>query len=128
MAAPRKLTERQQRFVEAYAASGNATDAARKAGYSDPNKGRQLVSKGNVGAAIAALAEKRKSAAISDRDERQTFLTKVQRGKMRNVDMKDRLKACELLSKMHGDFNDGPAVIIGSTGAVTVYVPANGRE
>ena len=36
---PRKLTERQQRFVEAYLVSRNATQAARDAGYSPDSAG-----------------------------------------------------------------------------------------
>jgi phage terminase small subunit len=51
----RPLTARQQRFVEEYLVDCNATAAARRAGYKDPNKGRQLVTKSNVAAAIAAL-------------------------------------------------------------------------
>lgn len=100
--AERQLTERQRRFVEAYAACGNAMEAARVAGYSDPNKGRQLVTKSNVASAIAAQGERRTLAAIADRKERQTFWTQVARN--RKVDMKHRLKASELLGKAKGDF------------------------
>ena len=42
------LTEKQKRFVDEYLIDLNATAAARRAGYKDPNKGRQLVTKGNI--------------------------------------------------------------------------------
>src|SRR5262245_62131082 len=47
------LTPKQQRFVEEYLVDLNATAAARRAGYKDPNKGRQLVTKSNIAAAIS---------------------------------------------------------------------------
>jgi len=47
----------QRRFVEHYmgAARGNATEAARLAGYSEPSYGRQLLTKSHVKQAIRAL-------------------------------------------------------------------------
>ena len=49
-----KLTAKQERFVEEYLCDLNATAAAGRAGYSDPNIGRQLITKNNVAVAIAA--------------------------------------------------------------------------
>lgn len=46
------LTPKQARFVQEYLVDLNATAAAKRAGYKDPNKGRQLVTKSNVSAAI----------------------------------------------------------------------------
>ena len=54
-----KLTVKQERFVAEYLCDLNATAAARRAGYSDPNIGRQLITKNNVAAAIAAGQAKR---------------------------------------------------------------------
>ena len=51
------LTPKQKRFVDEYLIDLNATAAAGRAGYKDPNKGRQLVTKSN----IAALIEKRQA-------------------------------------------------------------------
>ena len=42
------LTEKQERFVEEYLVDLNATAAASRAGYKDPNIGRQLITKNNV--------------------------------------------------------------------------------
>lgn len=55
----RPLTPKQQRFVEEYLVDLNATAAAGRAGYRDPNIGRQLITKNNVAAAIAAAQEDR---------------------------------------------------------------------
>lgn len=48
------LTPKQMRFVQEYLVDLNATAAAERAGYKDPNIGRQLITKNNVSAAIQA--------------------------------------------------------------------------
>jgi phage terminase small subunit len=53
----KSFTDKQKRFVDEYLIDLNATAAAGRAGYKDPNKGRQLVTKSN----IAALIEKRQA-------------------------------------------------------------------
>ncbi len=61
-----KLTPKQERFVDEYLVDLNATAAAKRAGYKDPNKGRQLVTKSNVAAAIqGALAQRRQRTEIT---------------------------------------------------------------
>ena len=47
-----KLNPRQRIFVLAVRTGANSTEAARKAGYSDPNYGRQLITKPNVQSAL----------------------------------------------------------------------------
>lgn len=47
-----RLTDKQKRFVAEYLVDLNATQAAKRAGYKDPNIGRQLITKNNVSAAI----------------------------------------------------------------------------
>ena len=54
-----RLTEKQKRFVSEYLVDLNATRAAERAGYKDPNKGRQLVTKSNVSEAIQKAMQKR---------------------------------------------------------------------
>ncbi len=56
-----KLTEKQKRFVQEYLVDLNATAAAQRAGYKDPNIGRQLITKNNVSAAIQEAIEKRQN-------------------------------------------------------------------
>lgn len=98
-----KLTPRQQAFVEHYAACGNATEAARLAGYRKPNpQGAENLAKPSIQAALAALIEKVSSSRIADAKERQEFWTAMMRDKYRQA--KDRLKASELLAKKQGDF------------------------
>lgn len=53
------MTNKQKRFVDEYLIDLNATAAAGRAGYKDPNKGRQLVTKGNVAQAIAERLKER---------------------------------------------------------------------
>ena len=47
-----KLTEKQKRFADEYLIDLNATQAAARAGYKDPNIGRQLITKNNVSAYV----------------------------------------------------------------------------
>ena len=47
------LTAQQRLFVAEYLKDGNATAAAARTGYSDPNYGRQLIANPNVAQAIA---------------------------------------------------------------------------
>lgn len=104
------MTGKQRKFVEAYMASGNATEAARQAGYAHPNTAgpRLLVNDG-----IAAELEERqqKDPAVATREERQQFWSDVMRGVAVGVegskltpDLNQRLKASELLGKTGGDF------------------------
>ncbi len=98
----KKLPPRQQRFVEEYMIDLNATAAAARAGYKDPNKGRQLVSKGNVSESIQALREK-----LSKKTEItaiQVLNDIVRRGKLAEEagQYGPALKSCELLAKHLG--------------------------
>ena len=107
MAKGKKLSEKERRFVEAYMgeAVGNASEAARIAGYSSPGTlGHRLLKKVQVQEALA-----RRQAAdplIATREERQKFWSDVFRGNLPEFDTKDRLKASELLGKCGGDFLD----------------------
>jgi phage terminase small subunit len=100
-----RLNERERRFVEAYMgkAAGNATRAAKAAGYAKTSAkvtGCRLLTKANVRAAIDARTHA--DPAVSDREDRQRFLSQVMHST--KVGMKDRLKAVELLGKSQGDF------------------------
>lgn len=102
-----KLTEKERRFVEAYMgkAIGNASEAARLAGYSSPGElGHRLLKKVEIQAAIDKRQES--DPLIATREERQRFWTAILRGEMAEAgfDTKDRLKASELLGKASGDY------------------------
>lgn len=110
-----KLTVKQQRFVDCY--DGNATQAALKAGYSKrtaPFIGAENLKKPQIAAALAERESKSASSNIATREERQAFWSSVLRSEAEQ--MKDRLKASELLGKSNADFidrfqQDGPVEI-----------------
>ena len=97
----------QRRFVEAYLgeANGNGTQAAKIAGYSGDTHGLTVAGHKNLRKANVrnAIDERTKDdGSIASREERQAFLTRVMRTE--HGKMPERLKAVELLCKMHGDF------------------------
>jgi phage terminase small subunit len=103
----RKLTTKQQRFVDLY--SGNATEAARKAGYKASEGslraiGAQNLTKLNIRAAIQGREKKRNEPHIASREERQGFWSDVMRDE--KAKMADRLKSSEYLGRSEGDFLD----------------------
>jgi len=95
------MTPRQKKFVEAY--EGNATEAARIAGYAKPRReGYRLLTHADIQKAIAERDQVQHNALIADRQARQAMWTKVMYDE--NQSMKDRLKASELLGKSQADF------------------------
>ena len=98
------LTGKQRAFCEVYVANGgNATDAARQAGYGKPHV-QCVVILGSISVqkAIEKLRASTTNAAIATREERQAFWSSVLRDQ--GEDMKDRLKASDLLGKSQADF------------------------
>ena len=101
------LTAKQRAFVEAYA--GNATEAALAAGYTTSNArivGCQNLTKANVKKAIENRGKEARNLRIATRQERQNFWTRVMLGEEPDADMKDRLKATELLGRSEADFTE----------------------
>jgi hypothetical protein len=129
-AATKPITERQRRWVEAYmgAAKGNATEAARLAGYRGNAEtlrqvGHENLTKPHVRAAVAArvAADPR----VKTREELQLFLSQViddPRNKLC-----DRLTAVKLLARTQGIFVDRHIVESGAQAQVVLYLPDNGR-
>ena len=102
-----KLTTKQQAFADYYIECGNATEAAKKAGYSE-NAARYIASenltKPNISAYIAERMEYLRSKQVADADEVMKFLTSVMRGEVKDqfgldASLSDRLKAGESLMK-----------------------------
>ena len=134
-------SERKRRFVEAYMATANATEAARQAGYQGNSKvlneqARKLLRRADVKAMLA----KRVAAdpKVATREERQRFWTETMlgvpqlenvKGKARKVvpALKDRLRASELLGKSQGDFIEVKKVEHGGEVRFIVEIPDNGR-
>lgn len=100
-----KLSLKQKLFIENY--EGNGTDAARKAGY----KGSESVlgqvayenlRKPEIQKEIKQKQNKQLEPLIADRTDRQKFWTQIMSDV--TVELRDRLKASELLAKAGGDF------------------------
>lgn len=125
------LTRKQRLFVEYYVgeAKGNATEAARLAGYSSPEgSAAKNMGKGKLLEAIAAL-----SAELAEKDgaltpeEIQEMWAEIARDPKQMT--KDRLKALSDAARSQGLFIDRRHVQVSGGGAgVVVYVPSNGRE
>lgn len=120
----RKLSLKQRRFCEFYVISGNATDAALKAGYSPKTAyiiGFENLNKPNIKAYIEELTKQEENKRIADGQEVLEYLTSVMRGESttqvltgerdeegnylyapRKPAEKERLKASEMLAKRYG--------------------------
>jgi phage terminase small subunit len=121
MGKPKGLSAKQRAFVDAYTgpAEGNASEAARIAGYRHPERqGWRLLK--NVAAVQQAIDEataEAKRAAVIDRQKRQELLSEIALGNVTDYHVskdgvvvetptlvRDRSRAIELLGKMQGDF------------------------
>ena len=101
----RELTPKQKRFVAFY--DGNATQAAIKAGYSEKtahSMGAENLRKPEIINAIAQREGNESRPRIASRQQRQQFWTEIMHDP--EAEMRDRLKASELLGKSEGDFLD----------------------
>ena len=132
------MTPRQQKFCDEYLISGNATEAAIKAGYSRKTAkqtGSENLSKPDLRAYIDEQLAKIHSAKIADAEEVMKYLTSVMRGEHAeqvlklvgegvqtvtdiDVSAKERLKAAELIGKRYGLFTEK----VGLEGAVPVII------
>ena len=121
-----KLTLKQQKFADEYIISGNATDAAIKAGYAKRSAGQigeQNLKKLEIKKYIEERLAELNSEKIADQEEILQYLTSVMRGEYReqtlvgmgqgfqettyiDVGAKDRIKAAELLGKRYSMWTD----------------------
>lgn len=79
----RGLTERQKRFVDFYIETGNATESARKAGYSEktaPWIAQQNLQKLTIQTAIQSRLKEIESSRVANAKEVMQFLTSAMRG------------------------------------------------
>ena len=119
------LSVKERKFVEAYAgdADGNGTKAAELAGYTGSyavlaQRAHTLLKKSEVNEALAFLLEH--DPLVAGRVERLRFYTKVMRGEVTETratsegdtyefsGVAQRLRACEKLSDIAGDFREKP--------------------
>ena len=129
-----KLSPKQEKFCQLYAATGNATQSWKEAGYKYTSENGARVAASNfvnknpnIKARLSELAEEAKTNAIADIQEMQSILTAIIReeldeeklmsisegegysrivSKRQKAALKDRLRAIELLGKMQGAFVD----------------------
>ena len=97
------LSHRQQAFIDNY--TGNATEAARLAGYSEAtaySSGQRLLKQPQIAEAIRTREQERQAPNIANREQRLVFWTAVMRDPDEST--RDRLRASELLAKAQGDF------------------------
>ena len=105
-----RLTEKQKRFIDYYIETANATESAKKAGYSSKtakNIGAENLTKLNF--FIQMKLEEKESQRIASQDEVLQYLTKVMRGEEKDqfgldASLQDRTKCAELLGKRYGTF------------------------
>lgn len=127
----KKLTERQRRFVDFFIETGNATEAARRAGYSEKTAysiGNENMNKPEIMKAIHARLRRLEDKRISDAQSVMHFLSETMRGEIeeeirivesrsdggkatrqikKKTSVHDRLRAAELLMRRYGlDISD----------------------
>lgn len=122
----KSLTVKQRRFVDAYIETGNAAEAARRAGYKSRNAdvmGRENLRKPTVRKVLEARLKELENAQIADAREVLIHLTSAMRGEIeeeipvvegcgkgvskariirKHISARDRLRAAEMLMKRHG--------------------------
>lgn len=141
-----KLSLRRKKFVDAYLTSGNATQAAKTAGYSPKtaySQGLRLLKKEEIRAAIDARLAEFSSKKIADSREVLEFLTSVMRGE---ITEKIVINTPAGRGKFTADLLDRPPLIVDRINAakllarlmcldskksegqeVVIYLPANDR-
>jgi len=122
------LSERKRKFVDAFMASSNATQAAIVAGYSTKTakqQGSRLLTNVDVQQAIAQRAAH--DPAVWTRIQRQQFWTDVAAGQGRyaKTPIQHRLKASELLGKSQADFVERHELTAGNGGPIVFQVVTN---
>lgn len=105
--ADEKLTPKQKRFCEEYLKSANASEAAKKAGYSlktAPFIGAENLKKPQISAYIKRRMGEQEAALVADANEVLQFYSAVMRGEVKDqfgmdASLADRLKAADSLAK-----------------------------
>jgi len=125
------LTPKQERFVAEYLVDLNATAAAGRAGYKDPNIGRQLITKPNVSQAIQARRQElaRKLEVTQEQVMAELAAVAFQEASdapEAELKVSNKLKALELLGKHLGMFADRAEANVKLEGSVEV-VPLSKR-
>jgi phage terminase small subunit len=103
------LNERQKAFADYYIQTGNATEAAIKAGYSEKTArsiGAENLTKPDISAYIRERLDEQSEKRVADANEVIEFYTAVMRGEVKDqfgldASLSDRLKAGDALMKRY---------------------------
>lgn len=101
------MTPKQQKLADKYLECGNATEAAKYAGYSPKNIGEnaaKTLKNPNVSAYIAERMAEMQKPTIASAEEVLTVITQIMRSE--NTNDRDRLKAAELMGKRYALYSD----------------------
>jgi len=101
----RRLTLKQRKFVAHYVATGNASESAREAGYSEASAreiGMENLTKPAIQQAIQNATDSFFNKRECTKKERLEFLATVMRSE--SEDTRNRIKSCELLGRVGGDY------------------------
>lgn len=104
-----KLTPKQKAFADEYLISGNATEAAKKAGYKQPHvQGSQNLGKLSVSEYIEERQKQIEDSRIATIDEVMQYLTSVMRGEIKDqfdleAPLAERTKAAQEILKRNNE-------------------------
>lgn len=138
-----KMTLKQQRFADEYIITGNATQAAIKAGYSQKyanTNANKLLQNTTIKKHIDERLEQLESEKIASQQEVLSYLSSVMRGEMTeqtlrsigesgqviaeiDVGAKDRIKAAELLGKRYKLWTDKQEVTSNNVTEIVWDIP-----
>lgn len=138
-----KMTLKQQRFADEYIITGNATQAAIKAGYSQKyanTNANKLLQNTTIKKRIDERLEQLESEKIASQQEVLSYLSSVMRGEMTeqtlrsvgesgqviaeiDVGAKDRIKAAELLGKRYKLWTDKQEVTSNNVTEIVWDIP-----
>lgn len=104
-----KLTPKQKAFADEYLICGNATEAAKKAGYKQPHvQGSQNLEKLSVSSYIAERQKQIEDSRIATINEVMQYLTSVMRGEIKDqfdleAPLAERTKAAQEILKRNNE-------------------------
>lgn len=101
----KNLNTRQRKFAEYYAQSGNASESARRAGYSAKyinSNVQKLLQNTAITEYIRQLSDKLKDKRIMSAKDRQVLLSDI--AKDDRNEPNDRIRAVDTLNKMTGEY------------------------
>lgn len=107
-----KLTEKQQRFADEYIRLGNATEAARLAGYKKPNpQGAENLAKPSIKSYIDGVLAEMASKRVMDATEAMELLTSIARGEMEETIYIGTADGVETIDDKRPDINQRTAAL-----------------